>query len=85
MENLLKAEDAISMADKHTDRGRCISGWESLSKRDEGHDWCMLKLTESSVISVFGIDTAHLLGDHASMALIKACYALNIDDSKSSS
>lgn len=40
-ENLLKPGRGIFIADKYTDRGKWMDGWESRRKRTEGHDWCI--------------------------------------------
>ncbi len=36
MENLVKEDDAIFIADKYRERGKLIDGWESRRKRVEG-------------------------------------------------
>ena len=43
-ENLIKQKPAIFIADKYTDRGKWMDGWESRRKRDTGHDWCIIQL-----------------------------------------
>ena len=37
-ENLIKPSKPIFIADKYTDRGKWMDGWESRRKRTEGHD-----------------------------------------------
>ena len=39
-ENLLKPGRGIFIADKYTERGKWMDGWESRRKRVPGHDWC---------------------------------------------
>jgi len=82
MENLVKPKDAIFIADKYTDLGKWMDGWESRRKREEGYDWCILRLGVAGVVQSFDIDTAHFLGNHAPIASIEACYAPDCDDSE---
>src|SRR5213075_265331 len=38
-ENLLKAEPAVFVPDRYTDRGKWMDGWESRRRRTPGHDY----------------------------------------------
>jgi allantoicase len=73
-ENLLKPGRGIFIADKYTDRGKWMDGWESRRKRTPGHDWCIIKLATSGKIHNVDIDTNHFLGNHPPHASIDACY-----------
>jgi allantoicase len=75
-ENLLKAGRGIFIADKYTDRGKWMDGWESRRKRTPGHDWCIIQLGASGKIKGLDIDTNFFLGNHPPFASIEAC---NID------
>ena len=81
-ENLIKPGRGIFIADKYTDRGKWMDGWESRRKRVEGHDWCIVKLGAPGNIKGFDIDTNHFLGNHPPFASIEACYAPNVEDEK---
>ncbi|HNF38164.1 MAG TPA: hypothetical protein PLC45_05805, partial [Chitinophagaceae bacterium] len=63
-ENLIKPGRGIFIADKYTDRGKWMDGWESRRKRTEGHDWCIIELATSGKIHGVDIDTNHFLGNH---------------------
>ncbi len=76
-ENLLKPGRGIFIADKYTDRGKWMDGWESRRKRTVGHDWCILELATPGKIHGVDIDTNHFLGNHPPFASIEAC---NIHD-----
>ena len=76
-ENLIKPSRGIFIADKYTDRGKWMDGWESRRKRTEGHDWCVIELATTGRISGFDIDTNFFLGNHPPFASIDA---VNIDD-----
>ena len=79
-ENLLKAGRGIFIADKYTDRGKWMDGWESRRKRVEGYDWCIIKLGASGIIRGVDIDTNFFLGNHPPHASVEAC---NISNSAS--
>ncbi len=82
MENLLKPGRGVFIADKYTDRGKWMDGWESRRKRTAGHDWCIIQLATAGKIKGVDIDTNHFLGNHPPHASLEACYlpsAENID------
>lgn len=71
-ENLIKPGRGIFIADKYTDRGKWMDGWESRRKRTPGHDWCVVQLATSGVIHGVDIDTNHFLGNHPPHASLEA-------------
>lgn len=80
MENLLKPGRGIFIADKYTDRGKWMDGWESRRKRTEGHDWCIIQLATSGKIHGVDIDTNHFLGNHPPHASIEAATILSEEE-----
>ena len=74
-ENLIKPSKPVFIADKYTDRGKWMDGWESRRKRDPGHDEAVIQLGAAGVIKGFEVDTAHFLGNHPPHCSIDACYA----------
>ena len=78
-ENLLKPGRGIFIADKYTDRGKWMDGWESRRKRTEGHDWCIIQLATSGKIYGVDIDTNHFLGNHPPHASIEAVNILSTE------
>lgn len=74
MENLLKPGRGIFIADKYTDRGKWMDGWESRRKRVPGYDWCIIQLATPGIIYGLDIDTNHFLGNHPPFASVEACY-----------
>jgi len=72
-ENLLKPGRGIFIADKYTDRGKWMDGWESRRKRVPGHDWCIVQLATAGKIHGVDIDTNFFLGNHPPHASIEAC------------
>ncbi len=82
-ENLIKAGRGIFIADKYTDRGKWMDGWESRRKRTEGHDWCVVKLATTGIIEGFDLDTNFFLGNHPPFASVEGALIeeeLNISD-----
>lgn len=73
-ENLLKPGRGIFIADKYTDRGKWMDGWESRRKRTPGYDWCIIQLGASGVIKGLDIDTNFFLGNHPPFASVEVCY-----------
>jgi len=62
-ENLIKAGRGIFIANKYTDRGKWMDGWESRRKRTPGNDWCVIELATTGSLYGFDIDTNHFLGN----------------------
>ncbi|MBS2000720.1 MAG: allantoicase [Cyanobacteria bacterium SZAS LIN-5] len=73
-ENLIKPGRGVWIADKYTDRGKWMDGWETRRKRVPGYDWCILKLGTAGVIEGVDIDTNNFLGNHPPYASIDALY-----------
>ena len=71
-ENLILPTRGIFIADKYTDRGKWMDGWESRRKRTPGHDWAVIQLGVSGKISGFDIDTNFFLGNHPPHASVEA-------------
>lgn len=74
-ENLLKPGRGIFLADKYTERGKWMDGWESRRKRAPGHDWCLVRLGLPGRIRGVDIDTNHFLGNYPEAAAVEACAA----------
>ncbi len=71
-ENLLKPGRGVFIADKYTDRGKWMDGWETRRRRTPGHDWCVVQLGLRGVIKQVDIDTNHFLGNHPPFASLDA-------------
>jgi allantoicase len=75
MHNLLEAGRGSFIADKFTDRGKWMDGWESRRKRGPGHDWCVVELGATGSVSGVDIDTNHFLGNHPPFASLDGILA----------
>jgi allantoicase len=76
-ENLLKPGRGIFIADKYTDRGKWMDGWETRRRRTPGHDWCVVQLGLRGIIKQVDIDTNHFLGNHPPFASLDAVCLTN--------
>src|ERR1700719_5142916 len=72
-ENLLKAAAPIWIGDKHTDRGKCMDGWETRRRRTPGYDWCIVKLGLPGIPRGVVVDTAHFKGNYPQSCSLEAC------------
>jgi len=73
--NLLKPGRGVFIADKYTERGKWMDGWEPRRKRVPGHDWCIIALGVAGQIRGVDIDTNHFMGNHPPFASVDACCA----------
>ncbi len=74
-ENLIKPSKPIFIADKYTDRGKWMDGWESRRKRTPGNDWCIVRLGMPGVVRGVVVDTTHFKGNAPESVSIDACEA----------
>ena len=74
-ENLVKDEAPIWIADKYTDRGKWMDGWESRRRRTPGHDWAILRLGMPGVIRGVVVDTAFFKGNYPEACWIEGAVA----------
>jgi len=78
MENLLKPGRGVFIAEKFTDRGKWMDGWESRRSygRDNGreYDWCTIRLGISGVIRGLDIDTNFFRGNAPETVSVEATH-----------
>jgi allantoicase len=72
-ENLLKASTPVWIADKYTDVGKWMDGWETRRRRTPGYDWCIVKLGLPGVIHGIVVDTAYFKGNFPEHCELEAC------------
>jgi len=72
-ENLLKASAPVWIADKYTDVGKWMDGWESRRRRTPGYDWCIVKLGLPGIIHGVVVDTAHFTGNYPEHCELESC------------
>ena len=72
-ENLLKASAPVWIADKYTDVGKWMDGWETRRRRTPGYDWCIVKLGFPGVIHGILVDTSYFKGNFPELCELEAC------------
>jgi allantoicase len=72
-ENLLKAAAPVWIADKYTDEGKWMDGWETRRRRTPGYDWCIVKLGLPGIIHGIVVDTTHFKGNYPESCELEAC------------
>lgn len=73
-ERLLQDSDPVFIEGKYDEHGKWMDGWESRRKREEGSDYCIVKLGISGRIRQLNIDTRHFTGNYPPAAAVLACY-----------
>lgn len=56
----------------YDENGKWMDGWESRRKREEGHDFCVIRLGLPGKIVGVDIDTAHFTGNYPPLPHWKA-------------
>jgi allantoicase len=72
-DNLIKAEAPIWREGEYTDRGKWMDGWETRRRREEGHDWCIVRLGVAGLVRGVDVDTSHFKGNHPESCAIEVC------------
>jgi allantoicase len=65
-ENLLKPEEPVFIADRYTDRGKWMDGWETRRRRPVmpgAFDWCVIRLGLPGKLRGFDVDTRFFVGN----------------------
>jgi allantoicase len=73
--SLVLAHEPVWDADRYTDRGKWMDGWEPRRRRHPGHDTAIVKLGAPGELVGVDIDTRNFLGNHAPYASIDATAA----------
>jgi allantoicase len=74
-ENLIRAAEPVFIADKYTDRGKWMDGWESRRRRQPGYDWVVIRLGVPGVIRGAVVDTRYFTGNFPEHLSLEACTA----------
>ncbi len=68
---LIELQSPVFIDGKYDDHGKWMDGWESRRKRSQGHDFAVIKLGRSGIISGFEVDTSHFTGHFPPFASIE--------------
>jgi allantoicase len=72
-ENLLKPAAPVWIADKYTEFGKWMDGWETRRRRIPGNDWCIVKMGAPGVIHGVVVDTSYFTGNFPEQCEVDAC------------
>lgn len=64
MSNLNQPGRGVFIADRYTERGKWMDGWESRRRRGPGYDWCILRLGAPGRVRALDVDTNHFTGNY---------------------
>jgi allantoicase len=70
---LISPEEPQFIPGKYDENGKWMDGWESRRKRVPGHDWCVIRLGVSGIVSGFEIDTRHFTGNYPPACELEVC------------
>jgi allantoicase len=63
-DNLLKDGPPVFDPDEYCEQGKVMDGWETRRRREEGHDWSIVRLAQRTKIYGIEVDTAFFTGNH---------------------
>jgi allantoicase len=72
-ENLVLDAAPVWDAERYTDRGKWMDGWETRRRREEGHDWCVVRLGLPGIPQGVEVDTSHFRGNYPESCSLEAC------------
>lgn len=74
-ERMLNPEPAVFIPGKYDNNGKWMDGWETRRKRENGYDWCVVKLARPGVLFGVDLDTSHFTGNFPPAASIEGAYS----------
>jgi allantoicase len=69
-ENLIREAEPVWIADKYTERGKWMDGWETRRRREPGYDWCVVRLGLPGIVRGVVVDTRHFTGNYPEFCAI---------------
>jgi allantoicase len=80
-ERMLQPGEPEWRAGVYDEHGKWMDGWESRRRRDQGHDYCIVRLAAPSVLAAVEIDTRHFTGNYPPFVSVQACRSVGDPDS----
>ncbi len=78
---LLNPDPPVFIEGKYDDHGKWMDGWESRRRRNNGHDYLVIKLGQPSILFGVNIDTSFFTGNFPSAASLEGTYCdTELDD-----
>lgn len=78
--NMLALSEPIYIADKYTENGKWMDGWESRRRRDGGYDWAIVKLGVPGIIDAIDVNTRFFKGNSPQEISVEASSELDAPD-----
>ncbi len=72
-ERLIAVRAPVWDENRYTDRGKWVDGWETRRRRDDGHDWCVIRLGAAGVVRGLDVDTTHFKGNYPESCAVDVC------------
>jgi allantoicase len=72
-ENLLTPDAPTFDPGHYGNRGEIVDGWETRRRRDDGHDWVVVRLGTPGVITSVDVDTSFFTGNYPQSCWVEAC------------
>ena len=70
-------KDNLIMPNRGANMG---DGWETKRKREPGHDWCLLKLGHTGIVTTVEVDTCYFKGNFPDRCSIESVFAPDAND-----
>jgi allantoicase len=80
-ERMLQPTEPQWRAGVYDAHGKWMDGWESRRRRDQSHDYCIVKLGAPSTLAALEIDTRYFTGNYPPFASVEACRSEGNPDS----
>lgn len=72
-ESLIRPYPVVHQAHTFGHKGQLYDGWETRRRREEGHDWAIVRLGVPGMISGIVVDTAYFTGNYPPRISVEAC------------
>lgn len=69
---MIQESTPVFLADKFTEFGKWMDGWETRRKRIPGHDWCIIQLVAPCIVNGILVDTSFFTGNFSPKISIQA-------------
>ncbi|MEU6245939.1 allantoicase [Glycomyces sp. NPDC047010] len=74
-ENLIRPYPVVHSAHTFGAKGQVYDGWETRRRREDGHDWAIVRLGVPGVVHAVAVDTAYFTGNYPPRVSVDACRA----------
>jgi allantoicase len=71
-ENLIRPEAPFFDPHEFGHKGKVYDGWETRRRRDEGHDWAIVRLGAAGIVHGVVVDTAYFKGNYPPFISVEA-------------